>query len=437
MRLLRSIARTSFCLLATTSCWALSNAPVSWAGELSPEDLIEEVTEIVDRDFLNLASSSRVTTYQQTAIQEELAQERRRTATIWNQQRRQLLSRSYDNTETAYEAIATALETLNDPYTYFVDPDQFEHLRQTSAGEVASIGLKLAMENALFPRVNAPPALESPAFLAGIRIGDAILAIDGHSTANLTLTDIIDELADSDNGQVTLRIQRRGRVPFEVAVVPEQLELPTLAYEVRERGNQRWAYIRLTRFNDVAEEAMRDAITQLEEAEVEGYILDLRSNPGGLLEAGTAIADMFLDDGTIVTLEDRNRLRRIIDRTPALTDSPLTVLVDSASASSSEILTAALQDSGRATIVGATTYGKGVVQMMHILPDGSCLTVTNARYFTPNGDNIHNRGLTPDIPIRLTDTDVARFAEDREAIATFADPQYAAAVEALFPSPSR
>ncbi|MEM9567657.1 MAG: S41 family peptidase, partial [Cyanobacteria bacterium P01_E01_bin.34] len=205
-------------------------------------------------------------------------------------------------------------------------------------------------------------------------------------------------------------------------------------------AERRVGYIRLARFDNQAAEDMAAAIADLESQAVDGYVLDLRSNPGGLLEAGTAIAEMFLDGETIVTVHDRDRVRRIVDRQAPLTDKPLSLLVDGGSASSSEILAGALRDADRATLVGTRTFGKGVVQTLYVLPDNSCLAISTASYRTPNGEDVHRNGLRPDVTVPM---DVSSLEGNfisltgSDVIPSVNDPQYAAALASLFERPTQ
>ena len=191
-------------------------------------------------------------------------------------------------------------------------------------------------------------------------------------------------------------------------------------------------YIRLNQFSANAAAEMRDAIKDLEKKQVTGYILDLRSNPGGLLFSSVEIAQMWLGDGTIVSTVDRQGKRDIEKSNHhPLTNKPLVVMVDGGSASASEILAGALKDNNRAVLVGTKTFGKGLVQSVRGLGDGSGLAVTIAKYFTPSGRDINKAGIAPDVVVELTDEQQKTLLGDRDKIGTPADPQYAKALTAL------
>jgi carboxyl-terminal processing protease len=210
------------------------------------------------------------------------------------------------------------------------------------------------------------------------------------------------------------------------------MELPTVEYSQKTVGGRPIGYIRLIEFNANASTQMATAIRTLSEAGVEGFVLDLRGNPGGLLMASIDISRMWLQHGPIVRTLDRSGNDEAIsaNRT-ALTSLPLTVLVDGRSASSSEILTGALRDNNRATVVGATTFGKALVQSLHGLTDGSGLTVTVAHYYTPNGTDISTKGITPDVPVDLSAQQRRELFGNPALLGTDVDTQYRRAAEVL------
>jgi carboxyl-terminal processing protease len=191
-------------------------------------------------------------------------------------------------------------------------------------------------------------------------------------------------------------------------------------------------YIRLVQFSANAAKEMRDAIQGLEKRGVTGYILDLRSNPGGLLQSSVEIAEMWIREGAIVSTVDRNgEVDRQVANRRNLTDKPVVVLVNGGSASASEILSGALQDNKRALVVGTKTFGKGLVQSVQPLGDGSAMAVTIAKYLTPNGRDINKHGIDPDVSLELTEEQLKQLIADRDRIGTLTDPQYLKALETL------
>jgi len=208
--------------------------------------------------------------------------------------------------------------------------------------------------------------------------------------------------------------------------------VPKVSYTLKEERSRRVGYIRLSEFSAASPTQMRRAIQDLKAKQVDGFVLDLRGNPGGLLFSSVEIARMWLDNGGIVRTVNRIGSREELKANKtALTKKPLVVIVDGNSASASEILTGALKDNKRAIIVGSTTFGKGLVQELHQLSDGSGLAVTVEHYFTPNGTDIHHKGIQPDVKIDLTQAQEHQLATNPSLIGTRSDPQYARAIAVL------
>ncbi len=381
--------------------------------------LVEDVVRLVDDQYLNQSQLS----------------------SKWSQWRQTLLTKTYSDEGKARADIALALRSIGDPYTYFISPSEFEALQRGANGGVADVGVRLVFDQLNRPAIASPPVLNSPAFFAGVQKGDVILAVDGHSTEARPLSEIIRKIQGQENSTVTLTLLRSNNTltnsslldePFEVALARTDLSQPTVSHTLATHQGSKVGYIRLSRFDNRAIREMKNAIESLEKRSVDGYVLDLRSNAGGRLDASTAIAEMFLDGDTIVTIEERDRTRQVVDKRPPLTDKPIAILVNGGSASSSEVLTAALQDAQRATVVGTQTYGKGVIQMIYMLSDESCLAITTAEYRTPAGYDLHQRGLTPDIYVEMTEHDRTRLANASHPSISTLDPQYRAALDSLF-----
>lgn len=262
--------------------------------------------------------------------------------------------------------------------------------------------------------------------------GDRILLIDGQSTDRLTVDAILQRLRGATDSQVTLTIARGSGPSRSMILTRSREEVPTVEYALKRAGSHSIGYIRLIEFNAQAAHQMETAIRSLTGQGVEGFVLDLRGNPGGLLMASIDIGRMWLQHGPIVRTQDRNGTDEAIsaNRT-ALTQLPLTVLVDRRSASSSEILTGALRDNQRAMVVGTPTFGKALVQSLHGLADGSGLAVTVAHYYTPNGTDISRRGITPDVAVEISDRQRSELFTNPSRLGTEADTQYLRALEVL------
>lgn len=350
----------------------------------------------------------------------------------WLGVRQSLLSKDYTSREEAYTAIRKALEKLGDPYTRFMDPKQFEALTNQTSGEVTGIGIRMEL-NEQTRKLTVIEAIEnSPALKAGIKAGDIILAINGKATNQMKVEDASKLIRGRAGTKLTLRLGRDGQSTFDVALTRASIEVPTVRYTLKQEGDRRIGYIRLREFSAHAGTQMRRAISDLNAKQVNGYVLDLRSNPGGLLQSSIEIARMWMDNGAIVkTVDRKGGSEESKANHTALTKRPLAILVDNNSASASEILTGALKDNSRAVVVGTQTFGKALVQSVHELPDGSGVAITIAHYYTPKGTDINHKGIAPDIKLELTQTQQRQLAANPNLLGTQNDPQYARALAAL------
>lgn len=347
----------------------------------------------------------------------------------WQRQRHAWVDRDYANDAMAYQAIQAAVASLDDPYTRFLTPAQFMRVQQAVGGAMAS-GVMLSRNQRDRLEVSAPPRLDSAAAAAGLRQGDVITAIGETRTFALDPSEAASLLKIVPGQSIALEVERDDRIlTLKLAGTEAETDV---TYSMRRETGRTVGYLRITQFGAKTADRVRRAISNLERAGVTAYVLDLRSNAGGRVEASTAIADMFLSGGAIATVEGRSGvLKHYEAASRTLTDKPLALLVDRGTASSSELLAAALQDRNRATTVGARTFGKGIVQSIYTLPDRSSLSVTIARYRTPEGRIVHERGLPPDEWVELSDRDRDRLSLRQDLVATSADPQYAAAVASL------
>jgi carboxyl-terminal processing protease len=277
------------------------------------------------------------------------------------------------------------------------------------------------------------PIEDSPAFEAGIQARDFIIKIDGKDTTGMDVNDAVKLIRGPVDSQVVLTILR-GKEEMDFPIQRQRIEIHPVRYSYRQEGaGNNIGYIRLTQFSAPAAEEMRAAIEDLEAQGASGYILDLRSNPGGLLYSSVAIARMWLPgrEAIVSTVDRQGETERQRANSRPLTDKPLVVLVDGGSASASEILSGALQDNERAVIVGTQTFGKGLVQSVQPLAHGSGLAVTIAKYLTPDGRDINKLGIEPDILVELTDDQKEYLVKHRDEIGTTTDPQYAEALKIL------
>jgi carboxyl-terminal processing protease len=376
----------------------------------SPKAVLDEAWQIVNREYVD-------SNFNQVD---------------WQAARQRLLGQEYSSRAAAYAALREELRRLEDPYTRFLDPQEYSELTDQTAGEVSGVGLQLQRDNNSRSILVTEVLPGSPAEMSGMRAGDRILLVDGQSTERLSVSGVSRLLRGGENTQLTLTYSRNGGQPRTVVLTRVRLELPTVNYALREMNGYRIGYIRLVEFNAHAPEQMVKAIRALEEQDVDAFVLDLRDNPGGLLSASIEISRMWLQRGEIVRTIDRTGQPESIraNRT-ALTQRPLAVLVNGRSASSSEILTGALQDNDRATVVGSVTFGKALVQSLYGLGDGSGLAVTIAHYYTPDGTDISKKGITPNVEVRLSSVDQQTLSNNPTLLGTEADTPFLRAVSAL------
>lgn len=348
----------------------------------------------------------------------------------WSAVRQQALKQPLDNPESAYTTVEKMLASLNEPFTRFLRPEQYRSLQVNTSGELTGVGLQIALNPKTGQLEVVAPIAGSPAEKAGIQSRDRILKIDGIPTTQLTLDEAAAKMRGPAGSKVMLIVERDGS-PKEIQVARDRIAVnPVVAQLQTSPSGAEIGYIRLIQFNANATAEVAHAIANLEKQGANAYILDLRNNPGGLLQSGIEIARLWLDEGTIVYTVNRQGIQGNFEAFgSALTHDPLVVLVDRGTASASEILAGALQDNGRAKIVGEKTFGKGLIQSLFELSDGSGMAVTVAKYETPSHRDIHKQGIVPDL-------NVATDRLSRDQIATAADPQYLAAVELLSNTPA-
>ena len=379
--------------------------PTASGGSISdsPKEVIDQVWQIVYRDYLDSSGD-----YDEKS---------------WRQLRSKLLKKSFAGNAESYEAIRGMLASLNDPYTRFLDPKQFKEMRIDTSGELMGVGIQLSLDTKTKELVVVSPIEGTPASRAGVLSKDVIVSIDGDSTKGMSTEDAVKLIRGPEGSEVVLGL-RRGDQVLDVPLTRARIEINAVTYRLNKTQDQRnIGYIRLKQFNANAAKEMRQAAKSLEEQGAEGYVLDLRGNPGGLLEASIDIARQWLNEGIIVSTRTREGIRDVRRATgSAITDKPLVVLIDQGSASASEILSGSLQDNSRAELVGQKTFGKGLVQAVRGLSDGSGLTVTIAKYLTPKGTDIHKNGIEPDVSSVMTEEQLKNFT--LEKLGSTQDSQY-------------
>lgn len=365
-----------YSLAATTAVYLSFNTVFA----ATPAELYDDVWKVVNKKYYDPSNNSQ----------------------DWNKWRNR-----YDNklktAEDAYVAIDTMLASLNDPYTRFLQPKEFSEETQSIKGSLKGIGTQIGIRDGEL--VIIAPLEDSPAERAGLLADDKILEINGESTKGMNIDVAADKIRGEKGTTVNLLIQRKDvpnklysivrdeievksvstKPPFDTSVIPDDIQ-----------------YIRLSSF--ISKNAAAEVETLLNSAsDKRGIILDLRSNPGGLLTNAIYISDMLLQGGVIVSTVDRDRYKTTTRaKYNQISRKPMVVLINKGSASASEILSGALKDNHRATIVGEQSFGKGLVQEINRLPDEAGMNITIQRYLTPSGTDIHKKGITPDIVVELT-----------------------------------
>lgn len=318
----------------------------------------------------------------------------------WWKLREKFVKKPLRDRDETYTAIEDMLATLDDPFTRLLRPEQYLSLQVNTSGELSGVGLQINVnpETKLIEVIS--PLAGSPAETAGIEPKDSILEIDGVDTKTITLDEAAAMMRGVIGTKVSLRVQSgldQAATPRTVEIVRDRISLNPVYTALDTNTDKKVGYVRLNQFSANAAKEIAHGIDNLEKQGAEAYILDLRNNPGGLLQSGIEIARMLLDDGTIVYTVNRQGALGSFDSNPEiLTEDPLVVLVNQGTASASEILAGALQDNQRALLVGEKTFGKGLIQSLFELPDGAGLAITVARYETPNHTDINKLGITPD-----------------------------------------
>lgn len=300
--------------------------------------------------------------------------------------------------EDLIEAAINGMLSSLDPHSKYLDPDGFSDMRIETQGKFGGLGIEVTMESGLVKVV--APIDETPAARAGIQSGDLISHLDGEPILGLSLDEAVNLMRGEPNTTITLTVLRRGgEAPLEIELTREIIQVKV----VRARREENVAYLRVTKFNDGTDRQLKQALEDLLADigdEIQGVVLDLRNNPGGLLDQAISVSDAFLDFGEIVSTRGRrdDSVQRFNAHSGDIADGlPMVVLINGGSASASEIVAGALQDHGRAIILGTRSFGKASVQTVIPLSDQGAMRLTTARYYTPSGGLIQAKGIVPDI----------------------------------------
>ena len=300
------------------------------------------------------------------------------------------------------------VEATGDPYSVYYTPEELQELQESSSGIYYGIGAYVGIDpETQYCKISG--VIEgTPAEESGLMAEDLIVKVDGQDTYGMTTTDVVALIKGEENSDVVLTIKRTGEAEFlDITVTRRRVEAPTVNYEMLEDG---MAYIEITQFEEVTTDQFEEKLTQARAEGMKGLIIDLRGNPGGTLSSVVEISRMLLPEGLIVYMEDKKGERKeyACDGKHQL-EVPLVVLINENSASAAEILAGAIKDYGIGTLVGTTTFGKGIVQKVFGITDGSGMKLTISHYYTPNGNDIHEVGVAPDEELEL---DVEKYVED-------------------------
>ncbi len=314
-------------------------------------------------------------------------------------------TKTVNERELTYDAIRGTLHALGDPFTRFMDPDSYKKMREENEGNFTGIGAQLD-ENKKNQVYVKEPLPDTPAIRAGIKANDVITAVNGKSISGMDIMDVVKLIRGPINSKVKLTLQRPGVAkPIVKVIVREIVEFRMVKSNIAD-PKAKIGYVRLYQFNEKSDQQMDEALAELEKQHIKGLILDLRSNPGGLLVSAIDIGSRFLDSGPVVIIQERGGQKNPYYVEEDKHDHkryPLAVLVDGSSASASEIVSGAIKDDGIGTLVGVKTFGKGRVQTIMPLRDGSAIAITTAKYLTPKGTDIHKKGIEPDIEVEAAD----------------------------------
>jgi carboxyl-terminal processing protease len=300
-------------------------------------------------------------------------------------------------TEQLVEGAINGMLTSLDPHSAYLTPDLYKELQVDTKGSFGGLGIEITVRNGVLTVVS--PIEDTPAYRAGVKAGDQVIKIDGEFTKDMTLVEAVKKMRGPKGSKVVIAIKREGvNSLFDVSLVREVIKIQSVKSKMLDKG---YGYIRLTQFQERSANDVERILEQwTREGGIEGIVLDLRNDPGGLLTQAVKVSDLFLDAGMIVYTDGRleNQKQKYFARRPgSYTDFPMVVLVNGGTASASEIVAGALQDHKRAVILGTTTFGKGSVQTILPLDDSSALRLTTARYYTPSGRSIQATGIVPDI----------------------------------------
>jgi len=314
-------------------------------------------------------------------------------------------TKTVNERELTYDAIRGTLHALGDPFTRFMDPDSYKKMREENEGNFTGIGAQLETNKKGEVYIKEPLP-DTPAMRAGVKVNDVILAVDDKPIKHLDILDVVKLIRGKEGSKVRLTLLRAGiKKPIDKVIVRQVVQFQMVKTRMADE-KAKIGYIRLYMFNEQSDPQFDKGMAELEKQHIKGLVLDLRGNPGGLLTVAVDIGSRFIESGPVVIIQERGG-----QKNPMYVEEdkhnhgryPLAVLVDKSSASASEIVSGAIKDDGVGALVGVTTFGKGRVQTILPLPDGSAVAITTAKYLTPKGTDIHKKGIAPDVAVEAAD----------------------------------
>lgn len=309
--------------------------------------------------------------------------------------------KSVNERELTYDAIRGTLHALGDPFTRFMDPDSYKKMAEENKGDFTGIGAQLDTNKKSEVYVKEPLP-DTPALKAGVKANDVIIAVDDKPIKHLDIEEVVKLIRGKEGTKVKLTLTRSGHAkPIDKVIVRQVVHYRMVTYRMAD-DKAKIGYVRLYQFNEQSDEQLDLALAALEKQHMKGLVFDLRGNPGGLLNVAVDVGSRFLEGGPVVIIQERGGQRaplNVEDDRHNHKRYPLAVLVDKSSASASEIVSGAIKDDRVGTLVGVTTFGKGRVQTILPLQDGSAVAITTAKYLTPDGTDIHKKGIAPDLKV--------------------------------------
>ena len=376
---------------------AVKNRLVTLLPQLLGAILALSLLTAPDASALALSDTQQLVVEAWRLVNQSYVDPERFEAVHWKRLRQKALEKPINSSGDAYDAIEAMLTPLGDPYTRLLRPDDYATLRSNTQGTVTGVGLQLGLRSSDQTIVVIAPLDGSPAAEAQVPSGAEVLRVNGQRTEALGLERTAAALRGPVGSRVLVELNVQGQ-PREVELERREVELRPVRSKRLRVGDHTLGYLRITQFSEPVPQDVQEALADLNGKAIEGLILDLRNNSGGLVSAGLAVANDLLNGKPIVETQDRDGLTSPLQANPGtLFDGPMLTLVNGGTASASEILAGALQDTGRSELVGTRTFGKGLIQTLIPLGDTSGLAVTVARYLTPSGHDIQHQGIAPDL----------------------------------------